>query len=57
MAYAAIAADRRREGQPISQIDGQVAAITASRGARLETRDVKDSFNCGITLTNSWHFS
>lgn len=52
MAYAAIAGGRSREGQPISQIDGQVAAIPASRGARLATRNVKDSFNCSITLVN-----
>ncbi|MGU3663329.1 type II toxin-antitoxin system VapC family toxin [Methylobacterium sp. A49B] len=52
MAYAAIAAHRRREGQPITQIDGQIAAITASRGARLATRNVKDFIDCGIILIN-----
>jgi predicted nucleic acid-binding protein len=52
MAYAAIAGGRRREDQPISQIDGQIVAITASRGARLATRNVKDSFNYSIKLVN-----
>ncbi len=37
LAYAAIAAGRRQSGQPISQINAQVAAIVRSRGAKLAT--------------------
>jgi predicted nucleic acid-binding protein len=54
MAYADIAASRRRAGQPISQIDGQIAAITASRGARLATRNVRDFADCGIVVVDPW---
>jgi len=36
--YPDIAATRERRGQPISQIDAQIAAIVRSREARLITR-------------------
>ena len=52
--FAAIAADRRLAGQPISQADGQIAAITQSRGGRLATRNVSDFTNCGIDIVNPW---
>ncbi len=53
-AYPEIAAGRRQGGQPISQIDGQIAAITRSRGARLATRNVRDFADCGITVIDPW---
>jgi predicted nucleic acid-binding protein len=52
--FAAIAADRRLAGQPISQADGQIAAITQARGGRLATRNVTDFMNCGIDIVNPW---
>jgi len=54
LAYADLAAHRRQIGQPISQIDGQIAAITRSRGAQLATRNVRDFVVCGITLVDPW---
>lgn len=54
MAYAEIAVRRRQAGQPITQIDGQIAAIVASRGARLATRNVRDFSDCGIDLIDPW---
>lgn len=54
LAYPEIAAGRRRSGQPISQIDAQIAAIVRSRGARLATRNVSDFADCGITVVNPW---
>lgn len=54
MAYPAIATQRRQAGQPISQIDGQIAAIAASRGARLATRNVRDFIGCGVDLVDPW---
>ena len=54
LAFAEIAATRKRDGQPISQIDAQIAAITRSRGARLATRNVPDFENCGIVVVNPW---
>lgn len=49
-AYAIIAAARRRAGQPISQLDAQIAAIARSRGSELATRNVSDFRGCGITV-------
>lgn len=54
IAYLVIAAGRRQAGQPISQIDAQIAAITRSRGARLATRNVRDFADCGIAVVNPW---
>jgi predicted nucleic acid-binding protein len=52
--YAAIAAQRRLAGQPISEADGQIAAIARSRGGRVATRNVRDFINCGVDLVNPW---
>lgn len=57
LAYAELAAHRRQTGQPISQIDGQIAAITRSRGAHLATRNVRDFVACGIALIDPWRES
>lgn len=53
-AFAAIAADRRGAGRPISQADAQIAAIARSRGASLATRNVPDFDGCGIEVINPW---
>ena len=55
-AYAGIAASRRAAGQPISQFDAMIAAITRSRGASLATRNIKDFVDCGIELIDPWAF-
>jgi len=54
VAFAGIAAARRRAGRPISQFDGQIAAIAKSRGASLATRNTKDFDGCGIDRINPW---
>jgi predicted nucleic acid-binding protein len=54
VAYAPIAAARRLAGHPISQADAQIAAIAASRGAAIATRNVSDFAECGITVLNPW---
>jgi predicted nucleic acid-binding protein len=54
LAYPDIAAGRRQSGQPISQVDAQIAAVVRSRGARLATRNVRDFADCGITIVNPW---
>ena len=52
--YARIAALRRHSGRPISQADAQIAAIAASRGASLATRNVADFVDCGIDIIDPW---
>lgn len=53
-AYAAIAAARPLAGRPISQADAQIAAIAASRGAAIPTRNVTDFDGCGIPVLDPW---
>nr|WP_015061774.1 type II toxin-antitoxin system VapC family toxin [Acetobacter pasteurianus]AFK89051.1 PilT protein-like protein [Acetobacter pasteurianus] len=53
--YAEIAFRRRQAGEPISQFDAQIVAITQSRGASLATRNTRDFLNCGVTLINPWN--
>jgi toxin FitB len=52
--FAAIAAQRRTLGRPISQIDAQIAAITRSHNATLATRNVSDFEECSIVIVNPW---
>jgi len=53
-AYAAIASLRRRAGNPINQLDGQIAAIARARAAVVATRNVDDFSGCGVVLVNPW---
>jgi len=52
--YSKIASSRRLSGQPISQFDAQIAAITRSRAGSLATRNIRDFTNCGIEVMNPW---
>lgn len=52
--YAAIAAHRRAIGRPVSQFDAQIAAIAASRGASIATRNVTDFSETGVDIVNPW---
>ncbi len=54
VAYAAIAADRRAAGRPISQPDCQIAAIARAAGAAVATRNVMDFEGCGIGVIDPW---
>lgn len=53
-AFAAIAADRRAAGRPISQLDCQIAAIGRAQGAAVATRNARDFAGCGIDLIDPW---
>lgn len=53
-AYAAIAADRRAAGRPISQFDCQIAAIARIHAAVLATRNTVDYEGCGIEVIDPW---
>lgn len=52
--YAEIVAARRRAGKPIEAFDAQIAAIAATRGAGIATRDSSGFWDCGVTLINPW---
>ncbi len=54
-AHAAIAAERRASGRPISQSDAMIAGIVRARKAQLATRNVRDFDGCDITLIDPWH--
>ena len=53
-AYASIAAERRRAGRPISQIDCQIAAIARSMRASVATRNIRDFDGAGIAVLDPW---
>ena len=48
--FPAIAATRKRMGQPVTSFDAMIAAIARSRGAAVATRNVKDFGGCGVTV-------
>ena len=54
VAYADVASDRCAAGRPISQFDGQIAAIARSNGAAVATRNVRDFEGCGIVIIDPW---
>lgn len=53
-AYAAIAAQRRAAGRPISQLDCQIAAIARAHDAAVATRNKDDFGGCGIDVIDPW---
>ncbi len=52
--YGGIVAGREEVGRPIATVDAQIAAICASRSARLATRNTADFDATGISVTNPW---
>ena len=52
VAFAAIFAERRAAGQPISFPDCQIAATARAYGAAIVTRNVGDFEGCGIDVIN-----
>lgn len=52
--YARLLAAKRRRGAPMSPLDAQIAAIAASVGASVATRNVDDFKHCGVTIVNPW---
>ena len=53
-AYARIASDLRRDGRAVKEADCQIAAIAASRGAAVATRNVRDFSGAGIEVHDPW---
>ncbi len=56
-AYAAIAAERRAAGRPVSQFDCQIVAIARTHGAAVATRNKGDFDGCGIVVIDPWRKS
>ena len=56
-AYAEIAARQRRMGRAVKEADCQIAAIAASRGATLATRNLRDFTGAEIGLVNPWDYA
>jgi toxin FitB len=56
-AYAAIAAERRAAGRPISQFDCQIAAIARALEAAVATRNTGDFDGCGIEVIDPWRWA
>jgi len=52
--FASISADRRRQGNPISQFDAQIAAICRTHQVAIATRNGADFSDCGIVIVNPW---
>ncbi len=52
--YGELVAARERRGRPLQGFDGLIAAIAASRGFELATRNVSDFEGCGVPLINPW---
>ena len=51
---AIAAAARRAAGRPVSQADGQIAAIARSRGMAVATRNIGDFDDIGIEIIDPW---
>lgn len=52
--YGQILAARKKLGQPIREMDAQIAAIARVHGAILATRDVNDFAGCSVAVLNPW---
>jgi len=53
-AYADILSQRRAIRRPMSQFDGQIAAIASVHGAAVATRNGADFEGCGLVIHNPW---
>lgn len=50
--YGEIMSRRKSLGQPLSILDGQIAAIARAHRLKLATRNVRDFGECGLELIN-----
>jgi predicted nucleic acid-binding protein len=50
--YGEIMCHRKEIGRPMSNLDGQIAAVARARGFCVATRNIKDFELCQIELTN-----
>lgn len=52
--WALITAARQREGRPLANFDGLIAATALQHGLTLATRDIGDFQGLGVTLLDPW---
>ncbi len=52
--YAVLAAERQRNGRPISIFDAQIASIARVHGASIGSRNVEDFAGCGVEVVDPW---
>ena len=55
--YAGLAVTARAAGKGFPTPDGYIAAIAASRGFTVATRDISPFEAAGLTVVNPWHHS
>lgn len=48
--YGKIMGDRKKQGRPLSLLDGQIVAIALLHGAALATRNIRDFEDCALQL-------
>ncbi|WP_419926680.1 type II toxin-antitoxin system VapC family toxin [Candidatus Poriferisocius sp.] len=53
-AYARIAASCRASGRPVSQSDGQIAAVARSRGMAVATRNIRQFEGMAVDIIDPW---
>lgn len=54
--YGEVKGYRKEIGRPLSDMDGQIAAIARSNGFAVATRNTRDFEACGIELINPFEF-
>jgi len=54
--YGEVKGYRKEIGRPLSDLDGQIAAIARAKGFVVATRNIKDFQECGIDLVNPFNF-
>ena len=55
--YGEIKGHRKEIGRPLSDLDGQIAAIAQANGCVIATRNTKDFEFCGVELINPFNFN
>ena len=55
--YGELKAYRKKIGRPLSDFDGQIAAIARTHGFKLATRNVKDFEHCLVELIDPFSFT
>ena len=55
--YGEIKGYRKEIGYPLSDFDGQIAAIARVKGFAVATRNIKDFKECGVKLINPFTYN